>query len=258
MDINTGMIAAGLAVGLLVGLTGMGAGSLMTPDPDHRLRHPADHRRRHRPDLRGHHQDVRRRPPPPAEERQQGAGAVDGRRLRPGRVPGRVHPVESFHARQRQRLAAEADRLHPGASSASPSPCARSSASAGLWDHGQAPHRRPLDRHHKVIARLHRRRVRLHPRPDLGRLGRVLRHGPGHAVPTLRPARGRHRPVPRDAGHRRRRTGHDPLGHPGLQRGRLDPDRLDPRHPDRLAFHAARQPSPAARRHRRWCWPRPA
>ena len=31
MDINTGMIAAGLAVGLLVGLTGMGAGSLMTP-----------------------------------------------------------------------------------------------------------------------------------------------------------------------------------------------------------------------------------
>jgi len=31
MDINIGMIAAGLAVGLLVGLTGMGAGSLMTP-----------------------------------------------------------------------------------------------------------------------------------------------------------------------------------------------------------------------------------
>jgi uncharacterized protein len=31
MDINTGMIAAGLAVGTLVGLTGMGAGSLMTP-----------------------------------------------------------------------------------------------------------------------------------------------------------------------------------------------------------------------------------
>jgi uncharacterized protein len=31
MDINTGMIAAGLAVGILVGLTGMGAGSLMTP-----------------------------------------------------------------------------------------------------------------------------------------------------------------------------------------------------------------------------------
>jgi uncharacterized protein len=31
MDINTGMIAAGLAVGVLVGLTGMGAGSLMTP-----------------------------------------------------------------------------------------------------------------------------------------------------------------------------------------------------------------------------------
>ena len=31
MDINTGMIAAGLAVGLVVGLTGMGAGSLMTP-----------------------------------------------------------------------------------------------------------------------------------------------------------------------------------------------------------------------------------
>ncbi len=31
MDINVGMIAAGLAVGLLVGLTGMGAGSLMTP-----------------------------------------------------------------------------------------------------------------------------------------------------------------------------------------------------------------------------------
>jgi uncharacterized membrane protein YfcA len=31
MDINIGMIGAGLAVGLLVGLTGMGAGSLMTP-----------------------------------------------------------------------------------------------------------------------------------------------------------------------------------------------------------------------------------
>src|SRR5437660_3409674 len=31
MDINVGMIAAGLAVGILVGLTGMGAGSLMTP-----------------------------------------------------------------------------------------------------------------------------------------------------------------------------------------------------------------------------------
>src|ERR1043165_2171260 len=31
MDINAGMIAAGLAVGMLVGLTGMGAGSLMTP-----------------------------------------------------------------------------------------------------------------------------------------------------------------------------------------------------------------------------------
>src|ERR1700761_8883430 len=31
MDINTGMIAAGLAVGMLVGATGMGAGSLMTP-----------------------------------------------------------------------------------------------------------------------------------------------------------------------------------------------------------------------------------
>lgn len=31
MDINAGMIAAGLAVGILVGLTGMGAGSLMTP-----------------------------------------------------------------------------------------------------------------------------------------------------------------------------------------------------------------------------------
>ena len=31
MDINIGLIAAGLAVGLLVGLTGMGAGSLMTP-----------------------------------------------------------------------------------------------------------------------------------------------------------------------------------------------------------------------------------
>jgi len=31
VDINTGMIAAGLAVGILVGLTGMGAGSLMTP-----------------------------------------------------------------------------------------------------------------------------------------------------------------------------------------------------------------------------------
>jgi uncharacterized membrane protein YfcA len=31
VDINTGMILAGLAVGLLVGSTGMGAGSLMTP-----------------------------------------------------------------------------------------------------------------------------------------------------------------------------------------------------------------------------------
>src|SRR5256885_186413 len=31
MDINTGMIAAGLAVGMLVGATGRGAGSLMTP-----------------------------------------------------------------------------------------------------------------------------------------------------------------------------------------------------------------------------------
>jgi uncharacterized membrane protein YfcA len=31
MDINVGMIGAGLAVGVLVGLTGMGAGSLMTP-----------------------------------------------------------------------------------------------------------------------------------------------------------------------------------------------------------------------------------
>src|ERR671939_1497994 len=31
MDINLGMVLAGLAVGLLVGLTGMGAGSLMTP-----------------------------------------------------------------------------------------------------------------------------------------------------------------------------------------------------------------------------------
>ena len=31
MDINSGMILAGLAVGILVGLTGMGAGSLMTP-----------------------------------------------------------------------------------------------------------------------------------------------------------------------------------------------------------------------------------
>jgi len=31
MDINSGMIAAGLAVGMLVGATGMGAGSLMTP-----------------------------------------------------------------------------------------------------------------------------------------------------------------------------------------------------------------------------------
>jgi hypothetical protein len=31
MDINFGLVAAGLAVGLLVGLTGMGAGSLMTP-----------------------------------------------------------------------------------------------------------------------------------------------------------------------------------------------------------------------------------
>jgi hypothetical protein len=31
MDINTGMIAAGLVVGMLVGSTGMGAGSLMTP-----------------------------------------------------------------------------------------------------------------------------------------------------------------------------------------------------------------------------------
>jgi uncharacterized protein len=31
MDINLGLIGAGLAVGLLVGLTGMGAGSLMTP-----------------------------------------------------------------------------------------------------------------------------------------------------------------------------------------------------------------------------------
>jgi uncharacterized protein len=31
MDINVGLIGAGLAVGLLVGLTGMGAGSLMTP-----------------------------------------------------------------------------------------------------------------------------------------------------------------------------------------------------------------------------------
>ena len=31
MDINFGLIAAGLVVGLLVGLTGMGAGSLMTP-----------------------------------------------------------------------------------------------------------------------------------------------------------------------------------------------------------------------------------
>jgi uncharacterized protein len=31
MDVNFGMMGAGLAVGLLVGLTGMGAGSLMTP-----------------------------------------------------------------------------------------------------------------------------------------------------------------------------------------------------------------------------------
>jgi uncharacterized protein len=31
MDVNFGMVGAGLAVGLLVGLTGMGAGSLMTP-----------------------------------------------------------------------------------------------------------------------------------------------------------------------------------------------------------------------------------
>jgi uncharacterized protein len=31
MDVNVGMVAAGLAVGVLVGLTGMGAGSLMTP-----------------------------------------------------------------------------------------------------------------------------------------------------------------------------------------------------------------------------------
>src|SRR5205807_1893872 len=31
MDINVGMIAAGLAVGILVGLTGMGAGSLVPP-----------------------------------------------------------------------------------------------------------------------------------------------------------------------------------------------------------------------------------
>ena len=84
----------------------------------------------------------------------------------------------------------------------------------GLWDHHEAAHRRRAD-HEPQGARGHdRRRVRVHPRAHLGRLGRVLRHGPRHPVPALGPARRRHRPLPRDDGDPRRRRRHDHLGHP--------------------------------------------
>ena len=80
-----------------------------------------------------------------------------------------------------------------------------------------------------------RRDLRIRRRPDVGRLGHVLRACAPPALPALGDTRGRHRPPPRGAPalDRRRRPPAPRQRRPA--RDRLAPDRVDPRRARRLA-----------------------
>ena len=72
----------------------------------------------------------------------------------------------------------------------------------GLWDASTPPADADIGRKHRYLALVIGARLRLRLRADVGRRGRVLRHGARHALPALGPAGRRHRPVPRRARHR--------------------------------------------------------
>ena len=78
----------GLLIGSIVGLTGMGGGSLMTPILDHPLRLQADVRRRHGHRARRDLQDVRRDAPPPARHGARAAAFWMFARLGPAGAAG--------------------------------------------------------------------------------------------------------------------------------------------------------------------------
>ena len=79
------IVLFGFGVGFLVGMTGMGGGSLMTPLLVLLFGDQADHRDRHRHLLCGHHQDRRQLATPEAEDGEHAARLLDGDRQRPDR-----------------------------------------------------------------------------------------------------------------------------------------------------------------------------
>ena len=165
-------VLTGLLIGVLVGMTGMGGGSLMTPilvivfgfKPD--ARGGDGHRPRR--DL----QDGRRRPAPPARHRAHRLVGLD--------VPRQRAVVAARRRRSRRRSSTttatptDVDGLHPRRRAA----LRRRSASCEELPRREGDRgRRPVRHDHARPDRRgrDRRRRRLHRRPDVGRERDVLR-----------------------------------------------------------------------------------
>ena len=130
-------VGSGFAVGLLVGLTGVGGGSLMTPLLTLLVRDQPGGRGRHRPRVRVRHQGRRHgrpslqrqcalghRPPPvpgrPARRRPQHAGPQVFRRAKQGNRP--VHSLFDCHLGAADRGRHPVPRPHAGLDEQPPEP----------------------------------------------------------------------------------------------------------------------------------------
>ena len=245
------IVLFGFGIGLLVGMTGMGGASLMTPLLILIFKTRAGHRDRHRHLLRGRDQDGRRRSSTCAPAPSTGAWRSGWRWAACPSAIGGVFVIELLqdaygeddaradrlrhprrHPAGRRDLDAAADDLHPGRDQGAlrPPPPA-------------APHhRRGRDRPHH----------RLRDRPDLGRLGDADRDHPDRRLPADAAAGRRHRHLPRGRaalGGRRRALGRRQRR---LRPRRQHPGRLDPRRPRRRQARAEDRQEPAPRSCSRW------
>ena len=213
---NVGLMFAGLAVGLLVGLTGMGAGSLMTPLLITVFGIPAG-------------TAVGTDLVYAAVTKTFGAARHTqlknvNRELALWMATGSV-PAAFLGTFMLYNVFGNINEWLPDVDRLRPDPGRHRGCDPHVRDHP-----RPVGRHEaaRPTARSRATTRSWPPRigavfgfilgPHLGRLGRLLRHGARHRVPALGPARGGHRPVPRHAGDDRRRRRHDHLGHPRLRR----------------------------------------
>ena len=245
MDINTGMIAAGLAVGILVGLTGMGAGSLMTPilitvfgiPPSTAVGSDLIYAAITKCFGAARHHQLKN------------VNKELAYWMAAGSVPAAILGVFTLYEIL-PRIGMNPDTVLLNLIGiilviVGITVAARTFITIpGLWDADKLPTDGPLTYRHKVMAVM----IGVVFGFILGLTSVGSGVFFGLALVTLFPLAAR-RVVGTDLFHAMMVTvaaglATMRLGRAQLQRGRLDPDRLDPRHPDRLALH---RPRPRAR-----------